>query len=91
MTALAFHAIIRGRVQGVAFRWMTRDEARARGLCGWVRNLADGSVEIHVEGAAEELVAMRSWLAEGPPSARVDSVEGDAVPLEGHTAFAVRH
>jgi hypothetical protein len=46
------HAVVHGRVQGVGFRYFVMREARALGLSGWVRNQADGSVEVEAEGAA---------------------------------------
>ncbi len=86
----AHHARVYGRVQGVFFRASTRREAERLGLRGWVRNLADGSVEVHYEGAPEALRALDRWLAKGPPLARVDRVEIEPAVPEGHTAFGVR-
>lgn len=66
---------VRGRVQGVGFRWNARKEARRLGLAGWVRNEDDGSVLVVARGEAGELDAFEGWLAEGPAAARVDAVE----------------
>jgi acylphosphatase len=71
---------IRGRVQGVGFRYACKQQARALGVVGWVRNRADGSVEALVDGAPDALARMRRWLAAGPPGAAVDSVEVSAAP-----------
>src|SRR5918996_1107118 len=68
--AKAVRAVVRGEVQGVGFREMTRRRAGKLGAMGWVRNGEDGSVLVHAEGpgdAVEELVA---FLEQGPPSAR---------------------
>ena len=65
-------ARIRGRVQGVAFRWHTRSQARRLGLTGWVRNLPDGSVRLVAEGERENLEGLAAWLEHGPDHARVD-------------------
>ncbi len=69
---------IRGRVQGVWYRAWTEKTARALGLSGWVRNRTDGSVEALFCGGPEAVKHMLELLHEGPPAARVDSVE--AVP-----------
>lgn len=69
------HVFIEGRVQGVGFRYSTYDEALARGLSGWVRNLVDGRVEAEFEGAKADLDAMLGWCRLGPRFARVDRVE----------------
>jgi acylphosphatase len=76
--------VISGRVQGVWFRAWTMQEAAARGLDGWVRNRRDGTVEAVFSGAAETVDRMIALCREGPPSARVDSVEifADADPVE---------
>jgi acylphosphatase len=69
------HVIIAGRVQGVFFRASTRDEARARGLAGWVRNLPDGRVEALFEGDKRLLDNMLAWCRQGPSYSYVDRVE----------------
>ncbi len=69
------HLFISGRVQGVNFRYYTVQEARSRGLAGWVRNLPDGRVEAVIEGAEASVEAMVEWCRKGPPAARVDHVE----------------
>lgn len=71
----ALHAIVHGRVQGVGFRYAAREAARALGLCGWVRNQSDGSVELHAEGAADALARFEAWLAKGPPGAAVERID----------------
>jgi len=67
-------AIVTGRVQGVCYRASTVDEARDRGLTGWVRNLADGSVELEAQGDEARVAGLLAWCAHGPPAARVTGV-----------------
>lgn len=69
------HVVVRGRVQGVGFRWFVREEARSLGLSGWVLNRPDGAVEIEASGGAEALAQLRQRVAEGPPAAQVQEVE----------------
>lgn len=69
------HVTIRGRVQGVAFRAWTEDEALRSGLEGWVRNRRDGSVEAVIAGPAASVEDMVGAFRDGPPGARVDGVE----------------
>jgi acylphosphatase len=66
---------IAGRVQGVGFRWWVEEEARRRGLSGWVRNRRDGSVEAVFSGDAAVVDDMVAACGRGPSSARVDKVE----------------
>ena len=68
-------ALVSGRVQGVCFRETTRQAAEAIGCRGWVRNLADGRVEVHVQGSREQVEALLAWCREGPELARVTGVE----------------
>lgn len=82
--------IVRGRVQGVAFRWFTRETARQLGLRGWVRNLPDGSVEARAEGTPAALDALASALAAGPGHARVEAVEADTIEAGSWTGFEIR-
>ncbi|MCW3133634.1 MAG: acylphosphatase [Methanophagales archaeon] len=69
------HVLIKGRVQGVLFRYVTKNEADLRGVKGWVRNLEDGGVEAVFEGAKEKVDEMIEFCHHGPPAAKVSSVE----------------
>lgn len=66
--------IVRGRVQGVGFRWFAQRTGVRLGLAGHVCNLADGGVEVHVRGTVEALAAFEEALRRGPPSSRVDAL-----------------
>jgi len=82
--------IVRGRVQGVGFRWFVDYEARQLGLAGWVRNNMDGTVEVLAMGSEEQHSALRSKLQRGPRAARVDEVrESPAEPVSGLTTFRI--
>ena len=72
------HVTVRGRVQGVGYRYFVEHEARARGLEGWVRNRRDGSVEALFSGPAEAVAAMIAACRRGPSSARVEAVQDAA-------------
>lgn len=87
---LRLHLVVRGRVQGVGFRWSCRTEAEARGLTGYAMNRGDGSVEIELEGREEDVRAVGAWARSGPPGAEVDEVSVTEVPLSGTEAGA-RH
>ncbi len=67
--------LIRGKVQGVSFRYYAKDAADALGLDGFVRNLADGSVEIVAEGEEKELAKLLKWSYDGSKAAEVHQVE----------------
>jgi acylphosphatase len=75
--------LISGRVQGVFFRAYTRDQALARGLSGWVRNLPDGRVAAVFEGDREKIDSMLAWCRQGPAYAAVDEVLTDWQPYQG--------
>lgn len=75
--------IVRGRVQGVGFRYFVRTRCRAVGLAGWVRNHDDGSVEALVAGPERALSDFERELRQGPPGARVESVSREPVEAEG--------
>ena len=88
--------IVSGRVQGVSYRYFTQQAARRLQLTGWVKNLADGSVEVQVAGDSEVLERLRQQLQDGPRFARVDHI--DETPLDpdmlirdlGHRGFEIR-
>lgn len=86
----ALHAIVRGRVQGVGYRYFALRRARALGVCGFVRNLADGSVEARVEGAQEALDAFVLGLREGPSFGKVDAVDVTPAEPRGFDSFEIR-
>src|SRR5436189_5602107 len=87
---LARRFIVRGRVQGVGFRWFVEREAHILGIAGWVRNNADGSVEVLAMGTRDQLLGLRSRLRAGPRAARVDGVgEHEAKPVAGRTTFRI--
>ena len=69
------HLMVKGRVQGVFFRYETQKTAQGLGLSGWVRNRKDGSVEILAEGPKDRLEKLIVWCRQGPPSAQVENVE----------------
>lgn len=82
--------VVRGRVQGVGFRWFVEREAHMLGIAGWVRNNADGSVEVLAMGTRDQLLGLRSRLREGPRAARVDDVEElEARPISGLNSFRI--
>ncbi|MGD9868013.1 MAG: acylphosphatase [Hyphomicrobiales bacterium] len=85
------HVIITGRVQGVWFRGWTVETARGLGLDGWVRNRRDGSVEAVFSGEPDRVAAMLAACEQGPPAAKVNSVEVSEVraPPEA-SGFEVR-
>ena len=79
---LAKRYIIRGRVQGVGFRWFVEREAGALAVAGWVRNNEDSTVELVAQGSEEQLASLRAKLEQGPRASRVDTVEESAVEVE---------
>lgn len=82
--------VVRGRVQGVGFRWFVEREAHLLGIAGSVRNNSDGSVEVLAMGTREQLIGLRSRLREGPRAARVDEVEElEAKPVPGLHTFRI--
>lgn len=82
--------VVRGRVQGVGFRWFVEREARLLGIAGWVRNNHDGSVEVLAQGTRDQLAGLLSRLRQGPPAARVDDVaESEAQFKDGINSFRI--
>jgi acylphosphatase len=81
--------VVHGRVQGVFFRDTCRREARFRGVTGWIRNAADGSVEAAFEGDPAAVEAMIDWSHRGPEGADVTAVEVVEEPPQGETRFRV--
>lgn len=92
VTTARMTAWVRGRVQGVGFRWFTRAAAlRIGGLEGFVANLGDGRVQVVAEGGRPECEALLEWLRSGDTPGQVDGVtEIWDRPRGGYTSFAIR-
>ena len=73
----AFEGKVFGSVQGVGFRYFTRETAEELGLTGWVRNMPDGTVEFRAEGSKDALEELIRRLKQGPVSGRVEKLNGD--------------
>jgi len=82
---------VRGRVQGVGYRYFVEHSARALGLTGWVRNLDDGDVEVYAAGNSAQLAELAGMLWKGPRWAEVRGVDESEAALEQHQGFFIRH
>ena len=81
---------VRGRVQGVGFRYYVEYSAKQLALIGWVRNLDDGSVEVYAAGTVEQLSDLAGLLWKGPRWAEVRGVDESEAAVEDHAGFSVR-
>ena len=86
----AAHFLVKGKVQGVGFRYFVIKKAQNLGLSGWVRNLPDGSVEARAEGRSETLEIFESSLKQGPAWSHVLECRVMAVTPENHTGFKIK-
>jgi acylphosphatase len=77
---VAVRLILRGRVQGVGFRYFALRVARELGLAGRVRNLPNGRVEIEVAGDRERVEELKTWMRQGPPGAAVTELREEPLP-----------
>ncbi|MEO8481998.1 MAG: acylphosphatase [Acidobacteriota bacterium] len=83
--------VLKGRVQGVGFRFFAERAAGSEGIHGWVSNRGDGAVEVLAEGEAEAMARFEQRLRQGPPAARVEDVQADDdVPSGRATGFMIR-
>ncbi|WP_111641369.1 acylphosphatase [Marinimicrobium alkaliphilum] len=80
---------IAGRVQGVFYRASARSKAQELGLCGWVRNLADGQVEVLATGDAQTLSDFEEWMWQGPERARVEGLDIEVEQLQVFEGFQI--
>jgi acylphosphatase len=72
---MRIHVVVRGRVQGIGFRWFVREAARGLDVAGWVRNRTDGSVEVEADGPEAAIQSLRGALAQGPDGAVVSALD----------------
>lgn len=90
--ARRIRAIVTGRVQGVSYRASAAREAQRLGLVGWVRNTADGAVELEAEGDGAAIDALVRWCHRGPPAARVSGVAVEERAARGEEGeFEIRY
>jgi acylphosphatase len=82
--------VVHGHVQGIFFRDSVRARAEREGVCGWVRNRPDGTVEAVFEGPPERIARLVAFCEQGPRGARVDLLEHFDEEAEGLTGFQVR-
>jgi len=87
--AVRARLVVRGLVQGVWYRGSLQHEARRRGVGGWVRNRADGTVEAEVEGERDDVDAVIAWARRGPRGARVEDVSVEWTQPRGERDFVV--
>jgi len=81
---------VRGRVQGVGFRYFVEHSAKKIGVSGWVRNVDDGSVEVYAWGTSAQLSDLAGLLWKGPRWAEVRGVDESEAAAENHSGFSVR-
>lgn len=86
---LLYKIHVTGRVQGVGFRWSAANEAIARDIKGYVKNMSDGSVYIEAEGSKKQLDSYIEWCRRGPGFAFVKNVKADPFPPENYTDFRI--
>lgn len=83
------HIIVRGRVQGVGYRYATRHAVAKRNITGNVKNLPDGSVEIYATGNEQDVADLIQWCHNGPVRARVTNVMVTDLPLQSFQSFSI--
>jgi acylphosphatase len=91
MAVQRIHAVIYGKVQGIYFRAYTQAEGNKIGVKGWVKNRADGAVEVVVEGEPEKVAEMLAWLKQGSPGSQVEKVEVKDERPVGENQFNIRY
>lgn len=82
MMKIAAQILVKGRVQGVGFRWFAMREAERLGISGYVKNLVNGQVEIYVEGEREIVQHFKQIMNRGPGFGRVDELDFIEMPFQ---------
>lgn len=89
---IALRVFVSGKVQGVGYRAFAKKSAHSLGLCGWVKNLPDGRVEVFVQGDRDLVWSFLKELWNGPPAGRVDRMEIlKEVPNHEERDFVVKY
>ena len=89
MADSAVHIVVCGQVQGVFFRASAQAQALELGLTGWVRNLSNGTVEVHAEGSWDTLGLFIKWCEKGPSSAKVSRCDFEQVTPQAMDSFKI--
>lgn len=84
-----YRIVVKGKVQGVFFRYSAKEVAEKLGIKGYVKNLPDGSVLIEAEGGEESLEKLKDWCHTGPRNAKVSDVSVEKLPAIGFTGFLI--
>lgn len=84
-----YHFIVKGRVQGVGFRYFTYANAKKLKINGWVRNLDSGDVEVEAQGSYESIERFRTSLKKGPMFSKVSALEESTLQREEFKSFEV--
>ncbi len=85
------HYLVRGRVQGVGYRYFVEHSAGLTGVSGWARNLDDGRVEVYAAGTPDQISQFEGLLWKGPRWAEVRGVDVQEAALEASAGFQIRH
>lgn len=88
---VAKYLIVYGTVQGVGFRYFSQETAQRHNIRGWVRNLNDGTVELHVEGTEDDYASFKQTLQDGNRFVGVERIEESQATDEGYRSFEIRH
>ena len=83
------HLTVRGRVQGVGFRWFAQETAESLGLTGWVRNREDRTVEVEAQGTVAAIDAFVERLKTGNPAAKIDAIETEPATVRREASFRI--
>lgn len=87
---VCFQVLISGRVQGVGYRYSTKEKAEMLEIVGWVRNLPNGQVESLIVGDSKRVEQMIAWFQKGPPAASVTAVDIEERVLQQFESFEIR-
>lgn len=88
---ISYKITVKGKVQGVSFRNYAKNKAQELGLCGYVKNLRNGDVELKIEGEEAKIYEMVDWCHFGSPRAQVESVEIETIEFQNFENFMLKY